>query len=372
MKPMDATRTARLRDLATLAIPLLVLTAGGGALDLLAPLKVPFQPPKEPPKAMRRIADGSAMRGYEEDRYIVSRMAAASRPVWNEFLYTAFRETPSRVVAGKAGWLFWNGGNFLPSLQGAAEAELRAKAEFAGAVNAALADRGVRLVALLTPDKARIHPEMVFKNGRLPEAARDVHRRFLGDLRAAGVLVFDAEAAMLGIKERNPSVPLYGSSDTHWLDFAVKPFAAEFADFLSRSGVLNEVPETPGFAARFYEERPPARPVEGNLVEMVGLSPRGFARQRLLFEETPRRLMDRVTGGPAGRFPGAPIMLMGSSFTHWNHAMFPETLALLLNRPVEHHSVSADRQLAEMKLFVEGLTPDHTRSLVIWEIHLTY
>ncbi len=202
------------------------------------------------------------------------------------------------------------------------------------AFHRALAERGVRLVLLPMPDKAALEPGPLHgRPGPSSSSADNVdYERFLSELRAAGVAVFDARRSA----PRQRREPLYLVQDTHFAPGFMELIAGDLAKMIAELGVLPPLAQAPALHA---VEQPASR--VGDLVDMLKLPD-----EQQLFQ--PQSIVVHQVQDEAGTAwePDAAgdVLLMGDSFTNifslegmgWGNASgLAPHLALALRRPID-------------------------------------
>ncbi len=203
-----------------------------------------------------------------------------------------------------------------------------------------LETRGIALVVMPTPVKPSVHPGRFA--ARAGGSAEPVRNRSTGELvgwlRDAGVTVFDPYPILIGTGDDGDA--RYLRADTHWTPAAMERVAAALATELDRSHELGR----PGVV--LYERQVTVES-GGDLTSMLRL-PEG---QRLVAPErvTVRTVID-ATGASWRPSPGAPVLLLGDSFTNvfadarlgWGAAAgLAERLSFHLRRPVDRIALNA-------------------------------
>lgn len=357
-------------DLVLLIIPFFGLVWTGLALDTFRPTENPWRPPTQPPKGERTFLDGGLAAGFAEDREIHSRLSHVLRPWWNEALYWGAREVNEKVVVGEGNWLFWNGAMFIPEVTEEQRRAMTRQFAFAGQARAVLAERGVGLIAIVTPDKARIYPEKAFGNGKMPDDVKDLYGWYVRGLHDQGIPTLDIEARLLALRAERPDLMLYGPSDTHWHDPAIKPVAAEIAKMAYDLGYLSPADADPAFRDRYEELTWRDDETTGNLARMANLIPNGPAMKYFSYERPRRRLIEKATGETVRNMKPAEVFVLGTSFTAEESFDFPQTLAMELGRPVEFRWRPGAEGFRMIDEFLRDEADIATRRLVIWEISL--
>jgi alginate O-acetyltransferase complex protein AlgJ len=236
------------------------------------------------------------------------------------------------------------------------------------ALHRALGVRGIRLVLFPVPDKATLQPAQL--HGRQAEGApagnRDLER-FIGEMRAAGVLVFDAAPLTLAKGER----PRFLVQDTHWTPAFMQATAEALGAFL-RANVSLPVVTPPS-----WKTAPLSVSRVGDIVDMLKL-PEGqtlFAPQTVSL----RQVLE-ADGQPWQPKESADVLLLGDSFTNvfslstmgWGEsAGLGPQLALALGRDVDVIAQNDSGAFATRKLLSEALGAGEDRlagkRVVIWE-----
>ena len=195
--------------------------------------------------------------------------------------------------------------------------------------------KGITLIVMPTPLKPAIHPERLSARAataRLP-IQNPSYERFIADLRAAGVLVFDPANVMLEAL-RPTSATQYLATDTHWRPEVMEMVADRLADFLGANVQLR--PRNTAYRTQSVEMT-----ATGDLAVMLDLP----GAQTWLEPDsvTVRRVLD-ASGAPWRPSRQAEVLLLGDSFTNiyslasmrWGDAAgFAEHLSRALRRPID-------------------------------------
>lgn len=359
-----------LRDVIMLAVPFFAFVGAGLVIDTLRPTEKPSRPPVNPPPGERPFLNGSFTAGFGEDRELHSRMSYVLLPYWNEVLYWGAREVSDKVVPGRGNWLFWNGANFWPEVPDETRPEFVKHFRFAGQVRRLIEEKGVGFIMILTPDKARIYPEMGFKDGKMPPDIEDLYRWYVQGLREQGIATIDIESRLLELRRTDPELMLYGPTDTHWHDPAVKLIAAEIAQMAYDGGWLSREDADPRFGEKYHEESWTDDETIGNLARMTNVIPDGPAWNRFKYQRPRRRLIETATGERVRNMTPSEVLVLGTSFTAEESFDFPQSLAMELGRPVEFRWRPGQMAFHMLTEFMKEEENIATRRLVIWEISL--
>ncbi len=200
-----------------------------------------------------------------------------------------------------------------------------------------------------------------------PPANNPDFRRFVAELRSAGVDVFDPTPP-----EIVPGEERFLIQDTHWTPEWMQQVAGDLARHVRRLGIPSDGPE-----ARFQFERQTASRL-GDLVDMLKLGPDQavFLPQQV----TIRRVVEAQSRAPWRADPQAEILLLGDSFANvfsfaemgWgDSAGFAEHLSYALGRPLDRISRNDSGAFATRQLLAAELAKGRNRldgkKLVIWQ-----
>jgi hypothetical protein len=334
---------------------------------------------------LRREPTAENLRQVEHDLEEASYAKAFVQPRLQLLLTQLGRVGNRRAVVGRDGWLYYTPGvlhvagpGFLnPDVQRQRELGERAAdeapihADPRPAIldfNAALARRGIRLVLMPVPDKAAVEAASLHARGRpsrLPDNP-DLER-FLAELRAGGVAVFDARELLPGAEQG----PAFLVQDTHWTPAWMEHVARALGAFVSELGVLGAAPEPALHADEQSAER------VGDLVDMLKLP-----EEQAVFQPQAVRIHPVLDaqGNPWEPDPNAEILLLGDSFTNvfslegmgWGAAagLGPQ-LALALQRPLDVIAQNDSGAYVTRRALARELAAGNDRlagkRVVIWE-----
>jgi hypothetical protein len=232
----------------------------------------------------------------------------------------------------------------------------------------ALAARGIRLVLFPVPDKAALAPAELHGRSVGEVASNRDYARFVTEMRAAGVLVFEPAPAEI----HGGEPPRYMAQDTHWTPAWREVVAARLAALVREKVPLPERP-----APRLRTALTPVERV-GDLVDMLKL-PEGqtlYLPQKLVV----RQVQD-AQGAPWAPSETADVLLLGDSFTNvfslgamgvGESAGLAPHLAIALGRDVDVLAQNDSGAFATRKLLSEALAAGEDRlagkKVVIWEL----
>jgi alginate O-acetyltransferase complex protein AlgJ len=290
----------------------------------------------------------------------------------------------SNVIVGRGGWLFYRPGvDFLTGsgLLDPTRLRLRHKElSDAGektpcpdprpailAFHQACRQAGAHLVIVPVPDKGMIQPAgltvRLAGSGPAVPTNRD-YPRFLDELRAAGVDIFDPTPAQVG----RGDPPRFLRHDTHWTPDWMDTVACGLADHL-RSRLGLPAPSPHSFMVREKQVSG-----VGDLVDMLELP-----RSQTLFPPqtvTIRQVLDRDTGALRQPRADADVLLLGDSFCNiygagemgWGEgAGFPAQLARHLGRDVDVIARNGSGASGTRRELARRRAPLSGKRVVIWE-----
>ncbi|MGE5836088.1 MAG: alginate O-acetyltransferase AlgX-related protein [Acidobacteriota bacterium] len=257
-------------------------------------------------------------RGLEQESWLGQRL----RP-YAQFLLTRWLGAGNeRVYPGRDGWLFYRpdvesvtGPGFLEPSQMARR--IRSTPEWQSPpqpdpriplrqLKRDLEARGIALIVMPTPVKPTVHPEKLASRlaGELTPIQNASYARFVADLNAAGVLVFDSSPILAA--ERRTS-PQFMATDTHWRPEALERAAEALVAFIEQHVSLPRLPE-PAYRLERIEFHYP-----GDIARMLDLPPRAqlFAPDHIW----PTLVVNR-DGSPWRASREADVLLLGDSFSN--------------------------------------------------------
>jgi alginate O-acetyltransferase complex protein AlgJ len=333
----------------------------------------------------KRRPTRETLKQYEQDLENASYAKEYVQPRLQQLLTRRGRVGNKKAVVGRARWLYYTPGvlhvggpGFLdPDLQ-----QTRIKAALDDGDTAlhpdprpavldlhrALRARGIQLVLFPVPDKATMQPLQLHGRGggRIAAETNRDQRRFLDEVQAAGVLVFDPTPAEIAARETR-----YLVQDTHWQPSYMEQVAGQLAAFLRARVPLPAAPPAAWKAVNQRVER------VGDIVDMLKL-PSDQTAFRALAVMT--RQVQAADGSPWQPKAEADVLLLGDSFTNvfsnpsmgWGEsAGLAPHLALALGRDLDVIAQNDSGAFATRKLLSEALAAGEDRlagkKVVIWE-----
>ncbi len=339
----------------------------------------------------RHAPTRARLKQFEDDLEQASYPKAWTQPRLQEALTRWGRVGNKKAVVGQSGWLYYKPGityvggpAFLDprSLDGRVRAALDAGEPPLSpdprvaivAFNKVLAERGIKLVVFPVPDKAMLQPLELHGRGDArqiqPVPVNPDFERLLGDLRAAGVVVFDATPPALGPGEP----PRYLEQDTHWTPGWMEAVAGDLAHYLRETRILPREPN-PAAPKLTRVELPVSR--VGDIVDMLKLTD-----GQTIFP--PRTVTIHQVHDAAGAEwepdPKGDVLLLGDSFSNiytldqmgWGSAAgFGPQLAFALGRGVDVIAQNDSGAFATRQALARELAGDPQRlagkRVVVWE-----
>ncbi len=304
----------------------------------------------DPRGALRDLFPGTYQRLYEDRFEAALPFRNFAQQGWSALRLAAFGEAQAGALVGAEGWLFTLEEFVAPQDAPDLATELTYARD-------QLAARGIALVPVIVPDKAR----MVQGLHRFPRAA-EIEDRFdaaLGVLAELGLPAIDTRLALAPL---GPTA--YLRTDTHW-----SPQGAQ-ATALALARALPDLVQ-PGES---YVTRPDGvQALEGDLTVFVDTGP--FAAWVGPRPETIARFETVSTGSDMGLFGDAeiPVALIGTSFSARGDLHFDGFLKSALGQDVLNLSEQGQGPFAPMRRFLASPEPTFTPlRTVIWEIPERY
>jgi hypothetical protein len=336
------------------------------------------------PDLFKRAPTRQNLKQFEDDLEKASYLKDAVQPRVQLALTRYGGVGNKRAVVGRGGWLFYQPGVLSVAGPGFLDPDThraRRKAALDDgdsplspdprpavlALQAALAERGIRLVLFPVPDKAALQGRQLHGRRVTAVASNRDFPRFVAEMRSAGVLVFDPAPAAL----RPDEPPRFLVQDTHWTAAWMEAAAAGLAALVRDNVAL------PPATARWRTVLTPVERV-GDVVDMLKL-PEGqtlFAPQKIVV----RQVQDDK-GEPWQPRESADVLVLGDSFTNvyslgamgWGEgAGLAAHLAIALGREVDVIAQNDSGAFATRKLLSEALAAGEDRlagkRVVIWEL----
>lgn len=227
---------------------------------------------------------------------------------------------------------------------------------------------GVHLIYVPVPTKPMLQPMELAPRLSQPRPLKvpqnASYARFIADLKAAGVDVFDPTPEKVTRGEE-----LYLRGDTHWTPEFMEHVAQKLAEHV-KSKV--QLPPAGGYDVRVEE-------AEAAHVGDIAVTLQLPDRQRVFPKQTItiRRVVDSKTGEPRPRPRDADVLLLGDSFTNiysadwmkWGDgAGFGEQLSRFLARDVDVIAENGEATEMVLRKLAERGEPFKGKRVIIWEV----
>jgi hypothetical protein len=260
----------------------------------------------------RQAPTSKNLREYERELEDASYVEKELRP-WIQYAQFRFlRDAGDKALIGRDGWMFYKPGvRYLterptPPKPGAPPHDpLPAIVDFRDQ----LAQRGIRLLVVIAPNKESICPQMLSSRAENGEMLMGLQtRQLLDETEAAGVEVVNLfevfRVAMRG-QAQAPTAPLYLAQDSHWSPAGVEVAAKAVAEHILKTGWVQS-----GTIA--YDLKPaPVRRL-GDIIQMLqvpqieqDIAPEDIVCQQIVRQDDHSPYRDD---------PDAAILVLGDSF----------------------------------------------------------
>ncbi len=306
-KPADPSASASASTLpATLCALTLVAVMALGAVQVVGSVRTGL----DFPQTLSDFREGRSTQTLEKQIDLKLPQRATLIAGANSLSYTLMGGAGDQVRLGRDDWLYLTDEvRFHPD----AQANQAARIDLLGRTAQALSKRGVRLIVVLVPDKARVHPQFLrwplAGEGRLPAQTRDRYGLALNALRAQSVTTVDL---LTPLSAEARATPVYYRTDTHWNQDGARIAAQAVAAVVRDTELALEsaafTTDSPGAAS----ERP------GDLIRLMGLSNAPNALRPLPDREallTTRPTRAPTAGGLLGDADATPVTLVGTSYS---------------------------------------------------------
>jgi alginate O-acetyltransferase complex protein AlgJ len=214
----------------------------------------------------------------------------------NGLRYALLQTSDDQVHLGKDGWLYINQELRVPQnpMQ-----NMQARAKAVIALAKSLQSRGTKLVVVVVPAKARIHPEHL-GTVRFPKALESGYQDWVQTLQAFGVTTLRLDSLLMHTQRQT-----FLMTDTHWNTFGAQVAANGIAQ---RLGLSQQT--------RFATRTLPTQSLQGDLQHLMGvegLSPPFRPADEL---ETPS-VTHSLAATNLGLFdlPKNEVVLVGTSYS---------------------------------------------------------
>ncbi len=346
-----ATRAQRLVRAAIVAA-FLALIASVPALHLYShvlrrepgPLLLTTAQTPAPQPTIATVLDGSYMHDLEHHLQEDSATVWLLRGSYDELRLRLGLLQNASVYVADDGWMFLR--RTLRMDPALLKLQLEHHAEILRAVAAEIAASGVRVLAVVAPDKERIYPEFAYPAGTMPPHRQALYGTILDHLARANVPTLDVAQILLTARHTSNEL-LYLQRDTHWSQAGAAVVAAAIAERLQQPDFAAALGPTVAYAAQQTE----VVRIYPDLAAMCGLLGYDYMVGADRRSATPGpmanamredrtfwhlRLQDpRIA--PQSLRPDAAIALAGSSFSV---GILSTALAMATQRPIDDRCAS--------------------------------
>ncbi|HGY90971.1 MAG TPA: hypothetical protein ENK43_07350 [Planctomycetes bacterium] len=292
----------------------------GGILGFDVAHDVPKDALRENPPTVDGFLDGSWAEDVDAFFHEKSAFMRATRPYRNGWMLKYLGETPSRIVAGRDGWLF-----LLESFQPMAEPGHTRKwfemFTLAEGIRQAFVGPRTRFLVLVMPAKWRLYPEFMPDYEIVP-GRRALYGAVLAELHRRGMATVDLLSILKERKAADPGALLFPPNDTHFTERGFALVAAVVAEKLC--GV-------PAHQATRRLERSPrmCRRFPGDLPRQLSLDPKTVVGNSFAFQEEAYELE------PCFDADGADVLVLGDSFFLAHDGVFQRLIQRATGKKVD-------------------------------------
>jgi len=306
----------------------------------------------------RDFLGGGWTTGYKEafERGLPIRKAAVQ--TIGALRYLLFREGEEGVLVGEGGWLFTSEEFACPPDGPQVMAE---NLGFVREVRDLLARRGIDLIVVLLPSKARIYADKLGRY-RLPPCAAVRYEEFRHAVLELGI---DCPDLLTALREARSREEVFFRTDTHW-----RPYGAAAAAAAAAEAGRPRLDRKSSPRSRYVTRRLGVRDFQGDLLRFVPLGRfqriLGIPSERVEVLETEAR-----EESPLGLFdrPVIPVALVGTSYSAGRTWNFDGALKEALEADVLNLGAEGRGPFLPMRTYLSGQTFDQVPpDLVLWEI----
>ncbi|MBI3180620.1 MAG: hypothetical protein HYZ28_00505 [Myxococcales bacterium] len=308
------------------------------------------------------------LRQLEKSLDEASSLGSHLRPWYQVLKHRLTGDLGHKALRGREGWLFYQ-----PDVKYLLEPYFRGQGPLPEGDPVAvirdfkeqLASRGIDLLVVPVPGKPSVLPDRVSAALERTSEVNGNTRRFLSELREAGVETVDLQAAFRSRREAaGDDGALYLRTDTHWTGEGAVLAARRLAERVRRyswyEGAAGE---------RRYRTREASVMRRGDIVTMSGVP---SAIETIPEELVRCRQVVDADGGLYRDLPESPVLLLGDSFSRIYQSDEPRAAGLIANLAYELQlplasivndggaSTLVRQQLARRTQLLEG------KRLVIW------
>ncbi len=320
------------------------------------------------------LLSGELARDFEEQYDEGFSLQQIGLNVWTAFQYVIFNEAKKGLLIGTNGW-FFSTEEFIAPAGG--EQALKNNIEFIAQASRQLTRRGVGLMVVLIPSKARV-VEAQTGSHQPTKIHREMYSQVIKTLQKKHILTVDGFRAM---RAHSQPKSLYLKTDTHWTPQGAKIIASSSAALFYQN-----LPQLSLSQQKFNTETIGEESLEGDLLRFLPLAP---LFEKLMPAAETIELTQTYSANNDFLFANEPIeepelfedelatlpevVLLGTSFSadrRWN---FDGALKQALAVDVENLAEQGQGPIMPMANFLNDYLPTADNlKLVIWEIPERY
>ncbi|VVE38906.1 twin-arginine translocation pathway signal [Pandoraea communis] len=221
------------------------------------------------------------------------------------------------VLIGKDDWLFYAQDNMTD----AGRAGIDNSVNLMRSARDALKAKGIGLVVIVAPLKARFYEDKLPAGTAMAPAVRDRYAQMIDSLRRADIQTVDLMPVLKGVAHDNQTA--FFQKDSHWTAWSAEAAAAATADVIKKNWSLTGQPGTGKKLGNWIKERRFA-----DFADLMTAAQRKAVGQEIYVVRSNKAeeggLLDDVA---------SPVHVVGNSFVQ-PYLGFPQALSADIDRPV--------------------------------------
>lgn len=252
---------------------------------------------------LKPFLSGKTTSSYEKDFDKILFHRNASITLWNSMGYALFGEGKEGVLIGKNGWLFTHeefmrGDNFSENFE--------TNKSYIQSVSQIISDRGVKLIIVPIPSKARIYQENLGRY-QFPFYWREQYKNLIMFLSEYNIPVVD----LLPVFQNNKAQNIFLKTDTHWT-----PMGARLAAMQVEQKIQSSLPYISWELKEYMSEKQEVISYEGDLMRYTvnGKSAERFGLTQDRFSPWKTEIQNASEGDLFGD-SSLPVTLVGTSYS---------------------------------------------------------
>lgn len=222
------------------------------------------------------------------------------------------------VLIGKDNWLFYAQDN----LTDAGKPGIDNAVQLMSAAKEALQARGIGLVVLVAPLKARFYEDKLPAGTAISPAARERYANIVAGLHGAGIRTVDLMPVLKSVEHDDQTA--FFQKDSHWTAWSAEAAAAATADVIRQNWKLDGEAGTGTPPGKWIKERRFA-----DFAELMTAAQRKEVGQEIYVV----RASQPQSGDLLGSDAAAPVHVVGNSFVQ-PYLGYPQALSHALDRRV--------------------------------------